>query len=143
MGMNNAGSPNQAVSGINVTPLIDVLLVLLIIFMVIVPVTPRGLAALVPQPPKSSEPIPPDTPIVVQVLGTEANPSYKINEESVPHASLQARLAVIFAARQEKVMFVKGDAGVDYARVADVIDLGRGVGVENVGLVTTRTLADR
>ncbi len=138
MGMNNAGNTNQAVSGINVTPLIDVLLVLLIIFMVIVPVTPRGLGALVPQPPKDARPDPGDT-IVVQVLGTSAAPTYKINEDSFAIGSLEPRLAAIFALRQEKVMFVQGDAGVDYAHIAEVIDLGRQAGVDNIGLLTPGT----
>ena len=80
MGMGGGGGTNKAVSEINVTPLIDVLLVLLIIFMVIVPVTPKGLEALVPQPPKNKTP--PQT-IVVQVLSNRSGlPSYRINGDS-------------------------------------------------------------
>ena len=81
MGM-GGGNTGGAVSEINVTPLIDVLLVLLIIFMVIVPVTPRGLETLVPQPPKDkTQQEPNDRTIVVQVLSNGAGaPSYKINE---------------------------------------------------------------
>ena len=93
MGMGGGGT-GGAVSEINVTPLIDVLLVLLIIFMVIVPVTPKGLDALVPQPPKDKTQSQPDEhTIVVQVLGTPAAPAYKINEDSFAKgvASAQAR----------------------------------------------------
>ena len=123
MGMGGGGT-GGAVSEINVTPLIDVLLVLLIIFMVIVPVTPKGLDALVPQPPKTKTPdVQNDRTIVVQVLGTNgAQPSYKINDESVNKSQIESRLAAIFAARQEKVMFVKGDPDQYYGNVAELID---------------------
>src|ERR1700712_306595 len=98
MGMGGGGT-GGAVSEINVTPLIDVLLVLLIIFMVIVPVTPKGLEALVPQPPKDKTvQNDNDHTIVVQVLGTSAAPSYKVNDDVFAKASLEGKLAEIFAA---------------------------------------------
>jgi biopolymer transport protein ExbD/biopolymer transport protein TolR len=143
MGMNAAGGTSRAVSEINVTPLIDVLLVLLIIFMVIVPVAPRGLGALIPQPPKDSTNTPPPSTIVVQVLGTNAAPTYRINDDSFALASLEPKLAQIFAARSEKVMFVKGDADVDYAKITEVIDFGHQAGVENIGIITPRVEAGR
>src|ERR1700683_2896995 len=89
----------------NVTPLIDVLLVLLIIFMVIVPVTPKGLDALVPQPPKDPQKTQPqnDRTIVVQVLYRPGQaPAYKINETDVEHADLLPKLTDIYANRAEK-----------------------------------------
>jgi biopolymer transport protein TolR len=144
MGM-GGGNTGGAVSEINVTPLIDVLLVLLIIFMVIVPVTPRGLETLVPQPPKEhhDDPIN-DRTIVVQVLSNGAGaPAYKINETSMNKGDLEPKLAEIFATRQEKVMFVKGDKDLDFSKVAEVIDYGHQAGVDNIGLITPRVEAGR
>ena len=142
MGMGGGGGTNKAVSEINVTPLIDVLLVLLIIFMVIVPVTPKGLEALVPQPPKNKTPPPDnDRTIVVQVLGTNAAPAYKINDDAFAKSSLESKLAEIFATRQEKVMFVKGDPDMDYGKIAEVIDFGHQAGVDNIGIITPRVAA--
>ena len=137
------GGTGGAVSEINVTPLIDVLLVLLIIFMVIVPVTPKGLDALVPQPPKNKTPPPEnDRTIVVQVQANGAGvPSYKINETAVNKGEIESKLAEIFAARQEKVMFVKGDKDLDFSKVAEVIDFGHQAGVDNIGLITPRVEA--
>src|SRR5215469_16003208 len=97
MAFSMGGSGSMA--DINVTPMIDILLVLLIIFMVIVPVTPRGLDALVPQPPKHQQQ-PNDRTIVVQVLYRPgAAPAYKINETDVAHAELLPKLTEIYANR--------------------------------------------
>ena len=142
MGMGGGGT-GGAVSEINVTPLIDVLLVLLIIFMVIVPVTPKGLSALVPQPPKDkTQDNNNDRTIIVQVLGTNgAAPAYKINDESLNKSQIEERLAGIFATRQEKVMFVKGDPDQYYGNIAEVIDFGHQAGVDNIGIITPRVEA--
>jgi biopolymer transport protein TolR len=142
MGM-GGGSTGGAVSEINVTPLIDVLLVLLIIFMVIVPVTPRGLETLVPQPPKDHKEEPQnDRTIVVQIRANGAGaPSYLINETAFAKNDLEPKLTEIFAARQEKVMFVKGDKDLDFSKVAEVIDFGHQAGVDNIGLITPRVEA--
>ncbi len=139
MGM-GGGSTGGAMSDMNVTPLIDVLLVLLIIFMVIVPVTPRGLETLVPQPPKEHhEEQQNDRTIVVQVRSNgAAAPSYLINETAFAKKDIEPKLAEIFATRQEKVMFVKGDKDLDFRQVAEVIDFGHQAQVDNIGLITPR-----
>jgi biopolymer transport protein ExbD len=114
-----------------------VLLVLLIIFMVITPLTPKGLDALVPQPPKSpqQQTNPDDRTIVVQVL---KNNTLKINQDDVTLDRLQGRLEDIFKTRAEKVAFVKGDENLTFADVAQVIDKVHAAGVDKVGLITAK-----
>ena len=141
MGMSSGAGSEHIASQINVTPLIDVLLVLLIIFMVIVPVTPRGLNSLLPQPPRHNQPVIERTIVVqVQANGTD-EPSYLINETPSTKSQLVSRLATIFAARQDKVMFVKGDPALDFSKIAEVIDIGHEANVDNIGLMTSRTAA--
>ena len=143
MGM-GGGNTGGAMSDMNVTPLIDVLLVLLIIFMVIVPVVPKGLDALVPQPPKDPTKTPPptDRTIVVQVFyHPGAAPTYKINETDYAKADLLPRLTEIYSNRAERVMFVRGDDDVNFAYIAEVIDIGRAASVDHIGLMTPQILA--
>jgi biopolymer transport protein ExbD len=122
--------------------MIDVLLVLLIIFMVIVPVTPKGLDALVPQPPKTPQQQQNnDRTIVVQVLHISGGaPQYKINETPVNKVDLLPRLTEIYANRAERVMFVKGDDDLNFQYVAEVIDIARAANVDHVGLMTPKIL---
>src|SRR5664279_5046638 len=143
MSMTTGGGGSYS-SDINMTPMIDILLVLLIIFMVIVPVTPKGLDALVPQPPKAPQKEPPktDRTIVVQVFyHAGAVPTYKINDTDVDRRDLLPRLTEIYANRAERVMFVRGDDDLNFAYIADVIDVGRAANVDHIGLMTPKIQA--
>ena len=129
-------------SDMNVTPLIDVLLVLLIIFMVVTPVPPKGLATMVPQLPKNDGPSEPErNVVVVQLLdhGLGQEPTLKINQEDATWDSLQGRLTDVYKMRAEKVMFVRADGDVAFQSVAKAIDIGHASGVEKIGLITFKT----
>lgn len=124
---------------INVTPLIDVLLVLIIVFMVVVSMSKeKGLNAQIPQPAPNDAPSPSERTIVIQVTWPKSDqpPVLKINNEDVKWEDLQTRLHDIFKLRAERVAFVRGDDDIDFQYVADVIDLAHGAGVARVGLLT-------
>jgi biopolymer transport protein TolR len=132
----NVGGGGRAKADINVTPLIDVLLVLLIIFMVITPLTPYGLEAIAPQPPKKNQPEQNNDRTVVIVI--EKDRSMKINEEPTDFDRLGPRLDQVFKTRAERVVFVKGDPDLDYQTVARAIDIAKGVGIDKIGLMTPK-----
>ncbi len=120
------------------------LLVLLIIFMVIVPVTPARLRrTLVPQCPKNPRRDQPnDRTIVVQVVSNGAAlPQYKINDQQFQRADITPELTKIFATRSEKVMFVKGDKDLDFGTIAQVIGFGHQADVTNIGIITPQVEA--
>ncbi len=124
-----------AMSEPNVVPFIDVLLVLIIIFMVITPLTPKGLEALIPQPAPPGQPQSlADQRTVVIVIGADG--SILINQEPSDEDRLGPRLEDIFKTRAERVVFVKGDPGLEFQQVARVIDIAKGAGIDKVGLMT-------
>jgi biopolymer transport protein TolR len=129
------GGSGGVTSNINMTPMIDVLLVLIIIFMVITPLTPKGLEALVPQPaPPNQQQNDADQRTVV--VSVAKDKSMMINTEPTDENKLGPRLEEIFKTRAERLIFVKGDADLEFQDVAKVIDIAKGVGIDKVGLMT-------
>jgi biopolymer transport protein TolR len=137
----NCGEKRGLSSDINVTPMIDVLLVLLIIFMLIVPMLPKGEAASVPQPAKNDGRL--DAVILELTRGAGGEAEYKINQQQVARLDLPAKVAEIFANRNRREMFVKADGGLAFTKVAEAIDTVRSAGVDRVGLLTPAVEAGR
>jgi biopolymer transport protein ExbD len=129
------GSDGRHRAEINVTPMIDVLLVLIIIFMVITPITSRGLDTLLPQPAPQDHPssAPPSHDIVVTVNGDR---TVSLNREPVPLADLHDRLVSLFGNHPNHVVFVRGQKNLEFQQVAEVIDIARGVGLDRIALMT-------
>ena len=135
MAIEVGGSGGGPMVNINMTPLIDVLLVLLIIFMVITPLTPKGLEALVPQPNPDAQPQSEANERTV-VVSVNADQSILINRDPTGKDVLGDRLREIFKTRAERIMFVRGAPSLDFRDVAEVIDIAKGAGVDKVGLLT-------
>ena len=137
MAVGGQGGPK---SDINMTPMIDVLLVLIIIFMVITPLTPKGLEALVPQPPPPGQKQTlSDQRTVVIIIDKDHH--FQINSVDTEESKLGDQLTEIFKTRAERVVFVKGDPDLDFLWVAKAIDIAHGAGIDKVGLMTAKVEA--
>ena len=131
------GGKGGSMADINGTPLSDVLLVLIIIFMVITPLTPKGLDALVPQPNPNAKPIEEVISRTI-VVSVDAQRQVKINQDPVDIRTLGSRLEDIYKTRNDRVMFVKGDDSLPFGDVATVIDIAKGAGIDKIGLITNK-----
>lgn len=131
------GARGTRSSEINVTPLIDVLLVLLIIFMVILPEHRMGEKTLVPQPAPENRALNPEEPIVIQLrdAGENKPPRLKINSEEITWDGLEARLKAVYKLREDRVAFVTGDPEVEFAYVAEAVDITHRAGADRIGLM--------
>jgi len=135
---NSTSNGSSLRSEINVTPLIDVLLVMLTIFMVIVPVMPHGLNSAIPAADRRTGAESAVGPVLVQVEHGETAARYLIDGVGVERVSLQRRLAEALARRPARQMLVRADAELDYSVVAGVIDAGQAAGADGIGLMTPR-----
>jgi biopolymer transport protein TolR len=137
MGMDVGADQGGSMATPNIVPLIDILLVLIIIFMVISPIIPKGLDTLVPQPsPNQQQNVELENKtVVVQVM---ANDKLKINNEDTNWDHLGPRIEQIFKERAEKIAFVKGDNDIMFMQVARAIDIMRGAGIDKIGLITAK-----
>ena len=133
MAMSGSGPSGGLTNEINVTPMIDVLLVLLIIFMMVIPMSRKAIDLQLPDPtPDNTNQGPPPSQIVMEVLPGN---TFKINSQPVSKADLGRKLKEIYDPRPEKIIFIKGDPSVKYQDVIAAMDVARGSGVKVIATV--------
>jgi biopolymer transport protein TolR len=138
MAMAVGGGKKGVMVDMNVTPMIDVLLVLIIIFMMITPLTPLGLDALVPQPNPNQKEVNQEVLNRTVIVSIDSTRQVKINQDPVDIRMLGSRLEDIFKTRNDRIMFVKGDDSLPFSEVANIIDIAKGAGIDKIGLITQK-----
>ncbi len=132
MGMNVGGGSGGPRSEINVTPLVDVVLVLLIIFMIVVPLAQMGYNVNTPPEVKTQQVVPDQSQLIVRL---DTSGQIYINKEAVATAQFPARIADVIRNRENKIVFFAADGDLQYDRVAQVVDMMHENGVKNIGIV--------